>query len=316
MHIYLPQLAQRHPMKSHGARSLLRSIVIKVRRTRVLSLAFKQSVIDRAYEDDPAVAASEWGGQFRNDLESYVSPEVVEACTAHGVYQRPFEKHIAYKAHADSSGGSQDSFTLAIGHVEDGVGVLDVLVERRPPFSPESVVAEMCEVLAGYSLHEVTGDRFASGFNSEAFRKHGVEYWHSDMTTSDYFAGFLPILNSRRTQLLDHKRLTSQLCALERRASRIGAKDSIGHPNGHDDIAASVAGLMVRLVGTRDYQVRSFHEPVASRTQLGDLPGYGIPAVILPAEGCLKPGGDNDLYTGGATGGGFGNLGWSPNSKG
>jgi hypothetical protein len=76
------------------------------------------------------------------------------------------------------------------------------------------------------------------------------------MTTSDYFSGFLPILNSRRAQLLDHKRLAAQLCSLERRPSRIGAKDSISNPfGGHDDCAAAVAGLMVRLVGTRDYRI-------------------------------------------------------------
>jgi hypothetical protein len=75
------------------------------------------------------------------------------------------------------------------------------------------------------------------------------------MTTSDYYSGFLPILNSCRVQLLDNKRLAMQLCSLERRASRIGAKDSISHPpGGHDDCAAVVAGLMTRLVGTRTYE--------------------------------------------------------------
>jgi hypothetical protein len=74
------------------------------------------------------------------------------------------------------------------------------------------------------------------------------------MTTSDYFAGFIPILNSHRVQLLDQKRLAMQLCSLERRASRIGAKDSILHPpGGHDDCAAVVAGLMTRLVGKPCY---------------------------------------------------------------
>ena len=82
---------------------------------------------------------------------------------------------------------------------------------------------------------------------------------------------FLPILNSRRCQLLDNKRLASQLCSLERRASRVGSKDSIGHPPlGHDDLAAAVAGLMVRLVGTRDWQIKTFHAPLPgiSRTEL------------------------------------------------
>jgi hypothetical protein len=227
--------------------------------TKLFNPTIKQSVIDRAYEDDAAVAASEWGGQFRNDLESYVNPEIVDACTVRGVYRLDPIKGVSYIAHADPSGGEQDSFTLAIGHVDGDVGILDVLLEKRPPFaSIDDVVLEFCAVLREYGLHECVGDRYAAGFTVEAFRKHGVEYRHSDMTTSDYFSGFLPILNSRRVQLLDHKRLAAQLCSLERRPSRIGAKDSISHPfGGHDDCAAAVAGLMVRLVGARDYQIKS-----------------------------------------------------------
>ena len=153
--------------------------------TRLFNPTIKQSVIDRAYEDDPAVAASEWGGQFRNDLESYVNPEIVDACTARGVYRLDFVKGVSYIAHADPSGGSQDSFTMAIGHVEGDIGILDVLLEKRPPFVSgiDDVVSEFCAVLREYGLYECVGDRYAAGFTVEAFRKHGVEYRHSDMTT-------------------------------------------------------------------------------------------------------------------------------------
>jgi hypothetical protein len=54
----------------------------------------------------------------------------------------------------------------------------------------------------------------------------------------------LPLLNSGRVELLDHKRLVAQLCGLERRTSRAG-RDSIDHvPGGHDDIANGVAGAV------------------------------------------------------------------------
>jgi hypothetical protein len=157
--------------------------------------------------------------------------------------------------------------------VEGDVGVLDILLEKRPPFiSIDDVVSEFCAVLKEYNIFECVGDRYAAGFTVEAFRKHGVEYRHSDKTTSDYFSGFLPILNSRRAQLLDHKRLATQLCSLERRPSRIGAKDQVCHPfGGHDDCAAAVAGLMVRLVGTRDYRMKSFHVPVVASRPRGNF---------------------------------------------
>ncbi len=112
----------------------------------------------------------------------------------------------------------------------------------------------MCDILRIYGLHDITGDKYAIGFVIEGFRWNGIEYHTAELTTSDYFLGLLPILNSRRVQLqlLDHKRLATQLCSLERRASRIGSKDAVGHPiGGHDDCAAAVAGLTVRLVGER-----------------------------------------------------------------
>ena len=51
-------------------------------------------------------------------------------------------------------------------------------------------------------------------------------------------------MNSGRAELLEHPRLIAQLCALERRTAR-GGRESIDHPpNGHDDIANAVAGVL------------------------------------------------------------------------
>ena len=66
------------------------SILVANGPTKVFNPTIKQSVIDRAYEDDPQVAASEWGGQFRSDLESYVSPETVSYSGAYSyLYAHP-----------------------------------------------------------------------------------------------------------------------------------------------------------------------------------------------------------------------------------
>jgi hypothetical protein len=53
----------------------------------------------------------------------------------------------------------------------------------------------------------------------------------------------LPLINSRRIELVDDARLLNQLCALERRTAR-GGRDSIDHPpGGRDDVVNTVAGL-------------------------------------------------------------------------
>ena len=82
-------------------------------------------------------------------LESYVSKELIDALTIPGrIELLPAGRD--YKAFVDPSGGSADSMCLAIAHAEDGVGILDLLVERRPPFSPALVVADLAERLKQY----------------------------------------------------------------------------------------------------------------------------------------------------------------------
>ena len=111
---------------------------------------------------------------------------------ASGVYQLEWIEGRSYFAHVDPSGGGVDSFALAIGHIEDGVGVLDCLLERRGTgLSPEGTVAEYCDVLKSYRVSSVVGDAYSAEFVREQFRKNGVSYTLSDRSTGEYFAGFL-----------------------------------------------------------------------------------------------------------------------------
>jgi hypothetical protein len=66
--------------------------------------------------------------------------------------------------------------TLAIAHREDSRVVLDVVRERRPPFSPEAVVTEFADTLRTYGLTTVRGDPFGGEWPRERFRVHGIEY--------------------------------------------------------------------------------------------------------------------------------------------
>jgi hypothetical protein len=150
----------------------------------------------------------------------------------------------------DPSGGSADSFTLAIGHRADTVAVIDAVREVRPPFSPESVVVEFAELMKSYRVGAVTGDRYGGEWPREQFRKLGIAYELAPRPKSELYRDFLPLLNSRQVDLLDHPRCVAQLCSLERRTAR-GGRDSIDHaPGAHDDVANAVAGLAVALAVT------------------------------------------------------------------
>ena len=124
------------------------SILIWQAPTRTMNNSVPQSVIDEAMERDPASASAEYMAEFRTDIETYINREVVEAAVTPGQYEIPPLPGIVYSSFTDPSGGSQDSFTLAIAHrTDDGRGILDCVRERRPPFSPDAVVEEFAALL-------------------------------------------------------------------------------------------------------------------------------------------------------------------------
>jgi hypothetical protein len=93
----------------------------------------KRVAVAEATEDDPEAAAAEWLGQFRSDLESYISTAVLDACTTLGVVERPVVPGLAYVGFIDAAAGSgRDSFAAAIA--------------RRPPSRRPSGRSARCRV--------------------------------------------------------------------------------------------------------------------------------------------------------------------------
>jgi hypothetical protein len=224
--------------------------------TRVMNPTVPQSVIDQAMERDAASASAEYLAQFRLDIEAFISREAVEACVDTGVYERAPLLGVRYCGFTDAAGGSgQDSYTVAVAHREGDVAILDCVREVKPPFSPEAVTAQFAALLKTYRITNVHGDRFAGEWPREQFRKGGVSYTPSEKTTGDNFSEALPVINSGKCSLLDNPRLFQQLIGLERKTARSG-KDSISHaPGAHDDIAASVAGVLKLAIGGRQPMV-------------------------------------------------------------
>ena len=212
--------------------------------SRELNPSLPQTVVDRALERDPLSATAEYLAEFRVDIEGFVRFDVVQACLGDYFEAAP-TFGCSYSCFVDPSGGSADSFTLAIAHQDlDDRVVVDAVREVRPPFSPETIIIDYAELCGKYEVTRVGGDRYAGEFPRELFRKHGgIEYEPSVKTKSDLYRDLLPLLNSGRVALPKNERLVSQLCGLERRVSRAG-KDSIDHaPGGHDDLANAVAGV-------------------------------------------------------------------------
>ena len=260
------------------------SILVAKAPSRTMNPSLSQRVVDRAYEEDPEAASAEYGAEFRGDLAIFVSREIVDAAVTTGVMVRPPIDGVTYFAFVDPSGGSSDTMTIAVAHNEKGRLVLDCIGERKAPFSPEAVVAEFAATLKSYRISTVEGDRYAGEWPRERFKVHGVEYRVADMVRSELYLGFLPMLNSGRVDLLDNQRMVTQFVGLERRTSRAG-KDTVDHaPGSHDDVANSVAGVLV-LAGRRVKAPIPIVVPFYSG-QPSSIPGGATPRMSdMPAAG-------------------------------
>jgi hypothetical protein len=221
------------------------AILVVQGESRQFNPKLPQRVVDRALEKDPVSAKAEYLAQFRHDIEGFVSQEAVRACVIGYSIEHPPMRSNSYHAFVDPSGGSSDSMCLAIGHYDfsSKVVIVDALREEKPPFSPERVVKDFSALLKSYRINKVVGDKYAGQWCVEAFSRHNILYSQSAEPKSDLYRDLLPLLNSRRIELLDHPKMIAQLLGLERRVSR-GGRDSIDHPvGGHDDLANCVAGL-------------------------------------------------------------------------
>jgi hypothetical protein len=220
--------------------------------TAEMNSTIDPELIAEAIAADPEAAASEYMAEFRSDISAFIGRDAIEAVVASGVRELPPGGGLSYVGFVDPSGGSADSFTLAIAHMgEDGVAVLDAVREVRPPFSPESVVEDFATLLRSYGIARVCGDAYGGEWPRERFAAHGIAYDLSKKPKSAIYAEFLPALNGRRVRLLDHARLVAQLTGLERRVAR-GGRDSIDHgPGAHDDVANAACGALVQVIADR-----------------------------------------------------------------
>ena len=208
--------------------------------TRDMNPTYSQKVIERATLEDPAAAASEYAAEFRADLETFLSVEAIESCIIAGRFELPRVEGFSYFASCDPSGGRGDSMTLSIFHKEGERAVQDCLRRARPPFNPQETVKDFAEVLRGYGLSSVKGDKYSGEWCAHAFREEGIKYENAELTKSETYLEFLPLVMQGAVELLDIKGQTIELRQLERRTGR--GRDSVDHPlNLHDDMANVVA---------------------------------------------------------------------------
>lgn len=220
--------------------------------TLEMNPTYRKSVIDKALKEDFTAARAEYFGEFREDLETYLSTEALDAVIVPGRYELPKVAGASYYAFVDPSGGRGDAMTLSICHKENsGKIVQDCIRMKKPPFNPQECVKEFADVIKDYGLSKVTGDRYSGEWCSSSFKDKGITYENSGLDKSSIYLEFLPLVMQGRVELLDYKQQAIELRQLERRIGK--GKDTVDHPKGlHDDAANSCAGACVNAAKRSD----------------------------------------------------------------
>ncbi|MEQ6886460.1 hypothetical protein [Salicola sp. Rm-C-2C1-2] len=225
------------------------SILVAQASSRYMNPGLPERVVSEAYERDPESAKAEYGGEFRTDVESFVTREVLEACTRPNPLEAPRDSDHTYHAFIDPAGGGADEFCVSIGHVEGNRLAVDLVRGRKG--QPASITAEFADLLKEYGIRKAQSDRYGGDWPRDEFHRHGITVEPAGRAKSELYGDFLAVLNSERVELPPDTVMFNQFLNLERRTSR-GGRDSIDHgPGGHDDRANAVAGLGAAVRQTR-----------------------------------------------------------------
>ncbi|MGX5846930.1 hypothetical protein ACWGTO_07610 [Mesorhizobium sp. PL10] len=154
----------------------------------------------------------------------------------------PPERGVKYRAFVDMSGGSSDDATLAIGHRDArGRRILDLLVSQdgAPPFNPQKAVEKFARQMKVYGIRKVTGDAYAGETFKFAFQAEEITLKTSELSRTEIYEAFEPLLNAGDVELLDVGKLQEQLLTLVVRGAQIDHQ-----PGDHDDWANAAAGVL------------------------------------------------------------------------
>lgn len=216
--------------------------------TKTMNPTIDESLIDDALRDDYSSAKSEWLADWREDLELFLSLEMINDAVVSKRIELPRQENIQYFGFIDPSGGRHDSFALAICHkLEKGKVILDCIREVKAPLKPQKVIADFSDTLKSYGVYCIGSDRYGAELITSPFKEHGIFVENSELSSSEIYLNFLPMLANNNVELLDDKTLIEQLRGLERK-TRTGGKDQVTHAQyagAHDDVANAVAGACV-----------------------------------------------------------------------
>ncbi len=241
--------------------------------THLLNPSFQLDRLAEEEDLDAAGAERDYAARWLAEEESYLSADVLAACTAPRRSLPPVPG-TTYRAGCDPSGGAgRERFAWAVVHQEGPAFIVDHVGWRGGdghPFSPQDAVAAAASDFKAYGVRSLIGDKYAGQWVAQAFAEHGITYTFAERDKSAAFVECQPLFHRGAVQLPDVPELLREFRQLEQRALP-GGKVRVEHPrNGVDDLATAVAhALAIASRRTAEPRIRVLDGTSAREPEMG-----------------------------------------------
>ncbi len=222
----------------------------------IMNPTLSEAKIAKAIAADPDRARSEYEAEWRIGVASAFDPVLIDQAVRTDPMVIPPQPSVRYRYAVDTAGLGQSEFTWSVSHWENNRIIIDLINGRGRRWlrgvNLEGTVRACCEEVRRYGALEVMGDRYASEWPPEAFRREGMGYTVAEKSKSDLYLELVPLFLAGKIEIPADSELIRQLKLLQRRTGTQG-RDIIEKPKGsHDDrsnvIAVAVAALGVEIL--------------------------------------------------------------------
>jgi phage terminase large subunit-like protein len=212
------------------------------------------SILEQERKHDEEKFRREFLAEFTDQINAWVTPDVLEPCIVRGRTELPRVEKATYAVAIDPA-FRRDDFALAILHRNaDGTIVVDRASRwagtKKAPLPYEWVCQEIARIVKQYGINRVLGDQYCAAVIKQHFHKLGIhynEYTFGAHTRGEIFGNLKHLLVQRRIELLDDPTLLRQLRVLEERKAPNGRVDIEPSHGLKDDLAVAVALAALEL---------------------------------------------------------------------
>lgn len=209
------------------------------------------------YRRDPVGFMEEMGAQFHDSLEPLIPKKKLVKCLREDEEPIPPHPDKAYALAIDAAFKDRDRFSLAVGHIEEGDGTYEIVIDIAEIIVPtmdedvhDAAVRRITEVYEAYDGWEVVADDYQADAFAKTLEGKGVNLNVKSWTAGRHRSAYGKLrgcIMRGMISLPNNSDMIEEILGLKVKFLPSG-QYTVGHRvGGNDDIADSVASVVETL---------------------------------------------------------------------